>query len=148
MDVPDDAGGDAGRGWRDTLRVASFNVHMGVDGWGRPYDLVEECAALDADILVLQEAWTPDDGTPGTSSLVASRMGYTVVAEAPLAHARLYAPLLVDTRRWAPVLGQVRKTLRLDQERFKVPAGSRDRRAGTLTSCRWANCAATRRPAP
>ena len=129
MDVPDDAGGDAGRGTRDTLRVASFNVHMGVDGWGRPYDLVEECAALDADILVLQEAWTPDDGTPGTSSLVASRMGYTVVAEAPLAHARLYAPLLVDTRRWAPVLGQVRKTLRLDQERFKVPAGSRDRPA-------------------
>jgi endonuclease/exonuclease/phosphatase family metal-dependent hydrolase len=113
--------------------VASFNVHMGVDGWGRPFDLVEECAALDADILILQEAWTDDDGTPGTAALVASRLGYVVVAEAPLAHARLYAPVDTVTRRWAPVLGQVRKTLRLDQERFKVPAGSRDRPARTGT---------------
>ena len=131
MDGRDAAGDDADRGTPDTLRVASFNVHMGVDGWGRPFDLVEECAALDADILVLQEAWTPDDGTPGTAALVASAVGYDVVAEAPLAHARLYAPIDTDTRRWAPMLGQVRKTLRLDQERFKVPAGSRDRPART-----------------
>jgi endonuclease/exonuclease/phosphatase family metal-dependent hydrolase len=113
--------------------VASFNVHMGVDGWGRPFDLVEECAALDADVLVLQEAWTPDDGTPGTAALVAQRLGCSIVAEAPLAHARLYAPIDTTTRRWAPALGQVRKTLRLDDERFKVPAGSRDRAARTGT---------------
>jgi endonuclease/exonuclease/phosphatase family metal-dependent hydrolase len=114
-----------------TLHVASFNVHMGVDGWGRPFDLVEECRALDADVLVLQEAWTPDDGTVGTAALVASSLGYDIVAEAPLAHARLYAPVDTATRRWAPVLGQVRKTLRLDEEKFKVPAGSRDRPART-----------------
>jgi len=123
---------DADRG-RATVRVASFNVHMGVDGWGRPFDLVEECAALDADVLVLQEAWTPDDGSPGTAELVAERLGCTIVAEAPLAHARLYAPLPTTTRRWAPVLGQVRKTLRLDEERFKVPAGARDRPAQSGT---------------
>ena len=117
-----------------TLRVASFNVHMGVDGWGRPFDLVAECAALDADVLVLQEAWTPDDGCPGTAALVAGRLGYEVVAEADLAHARLYAPVATDTRRWAPLLSQVRKTLRLDDERFKVPAGSRDRAS---VSGRW-----------
>ncbi|HEX7459968.1 MAG TPA: endonuclease/exonuclease/phosphatase family protein, partial [Acidimicrobiales bacterium] len=117
-----------------TLRVASFNVHMGVDGWGRPFDLVAECAALDADVLILQEAWTPDDGTPGTAALVAGRLGYHVVAEADLAHARLYAPVATDTGRWAPLLGQVRKTLRLDDERFTVPAGSRDRAS---VSGRW-----------
>jgi endonuclease/exonuclease/phosphatase family metal-dependent hydrolase len=133
VDGSDAAATDAGGGPRDTVRVASFNVHMGVDGWGRPFDLVAECAALDADILVLQEAWTPDDGTPGTAALVASGLGYAVVAEAPLAHARLYAPVDTDTRRWAPLLGQVRKTLRLDEERCKVPAGPRDRPARTGT---------------
>ncbi len=111
------------------MRVASFNVHMGVDGWGRPFDLVAECADLDADILVLQEAWTPDDGSPGTAARVASALGYAIVAEAALAHARLYAPVATATRRWAPMFGQIRKTLRLDEERFKVPAGSRDRPA-------------------
>jgi endonuclease/exonuclease/phosphatase family metal-dependent hydrolase len=107
--------------------VASFNVHMGVDGWGRPFDVVADCRELDADILILQEAWTPDDGTPGTASLVASHLGYGVVAEAVLAHARLYAPVATDTRRWAPALGQIRKTLQLDHERWKAPAASRDR---------------------
>ncbi len=125
----DGPGAVAAPGRRATLRVASFNVHMGVDGWGRPFDLVAECAALDADVLVLQEAWTPDDGSTGTAARVADHLGYTVVAEAPLAHARLYAPVPTSTRRWAPMLGQVRKTLRLDDERFKVPAGSRDRPA-------------------
>jgi endonuclease/exonuclease/phosphatase family metal-dependent hydrolase len=113
-----------------TLRVASFNVHMGVDGWGRPYDLLGECTALDADILILQEAWIPDDGTPGTARLVADHLGYDIIGEAHLAHARLYEPVATDTGRWAPILGQVRKTLRLDQQRFTVPAGSRQRAAG------------------
>ncbi len=106
---------------------------MGVDGWGRPFDLLEECAALDVDLLVLQEAWTPDDGTPGTAAQVAERTGWDVVAEAPLAHARLYAALPTTTTRWAPAFGQVRKTLRLDEERFKVPAGTRHRSAQSGT---------------
>jgi endonuclease/exonuclease/phosphatase family metal-dependent hydrolase len=112
------------------LRVASFNVHMGVDGWGRPYDLLGECSALDADILILQEAWTPDNGTPGTAALVADHLGYAVIGEAHLAHGQLYEPMATETSRWAPMLGQVRKTLRLDHERFTVPAGSHDRAAG------------------
>ena len=47
-----------------TLTLATFNVHMGVDGWGRPFDVVGECAPLDADVLVMQESWEPDDGEP------------------------------------------------------------------------------------
>ncbi len=112
---------------RSTLRLATFNVHMGVDGWGRPYDLAGECAALHADVLVLQEAWTPDDGSPGTAAVVAERLGMDVVLQAHLAHGRVYAPLSTPSRRWAPRLAQVRKTLRLDGEPWKVPAGGRDR---------------------
>jgi len=124
----------ANGGRRQTLRVASFNVHMGVDGWGRHFDVVAECRALDAEVLVLQEAWTPDDGSPGTAALVASQLGYHVVAEAGLARARLYEPIGTGSSRWGPSAGQVRKTLRLDEERWKVPAGPRDR---TSVRGRW-----------
>lgn len=114
---------------RGTLRIASFNVHMGVDGWGRHFDVLAECQALDADVLILQEAWTPDDGSPGTAALVASCPGYHVVAEAHLARARLFEPVATTSIRWGPSLGQVRKTLRLDDERWKMAAGPRDRTA-------------------
>ena len=148
-------------GRRHPVRVASFNVHMGVDGWGRPYDLVAECAALDADILVLQEAWTPDDGSPGTAARVASELGYTVVAEAPLAHARLYAPLdhhhlaLGPVVRPGPQDPPARRRALQGPRRLPGPtrparavgrgpagAGAVPRRRGPR---RWANCAATRR---
>ncbi len=128
-------------GHRPAVRVASFNVHMGVDGWGRPFDVVAECEALDADVLVLQEAWTPDDGSPGTAVRIAEQLGYHVVAEAHLASARLYEPVATSSRRWGPALGQVRKTLRLDEERWKVAAGppgrvARHGRWGIALLCR------------
>ncbi|MEI7858309.1 MAG: endonuclease/exonuclease/phosphatase family protein [Acidimicrobiales bacterium] len=107
------------------MRIASFNVHMGVDGWGRPYNVLGECEALDADVLVLQESWTPDDGTPSTAAAIAKELGYQVVAEAHLARASLYEPTSTDTSRWAPAFGQVRKGLQLDGERWKVPPGGR-----------------------
>ena len=66
----------------DELTVASFNVH-----WGRglrwfgfkPFDLVAACGRLDADVLVLQETWAPDDG-PAQHDEVAEAHGYAVVA--------------------------------------------------------------------
>ena len=46
---------------RTPLTVASFNVHWGgVSVAGRPYDLLREVRKLDADLLVLQEAWWPE----------------------------------------------------------------------------------------
>ena len=50
-----------------TLSLATFNIHMGVDGWGRPYDVVGQCRALDTDILVMQESWSPDGRRPSTA---------------------------------------------------------------------------------
>jgi hypothetical protein len=43
----------------DGLVVASFNVHGGVDGFGRPFDVIAACGELDADLVVLQESWSP-----------------------------------------------------------------------------------------
>jgi endonuclease/exonuclease/phosphatase family metal-dependent hydrolase len=110
-----------------SLTLATFNVHMGVDGWGRPFDIVGECALLDADILVIQESWEPDDGSPSTAGLVAAQLGYEVVEEIGLARGRLYAPVATTTKRWGPLASQVRKTLRLDLERYRPAAGPTDR---------------------
>jgi len=97
-----------------TVSLASFNVHCGVDGWGRPFDVVAECGALDVDLLVLQESWAPDDGGPSTAVAVADRLGYAHVVEAPMAHGRLYEPDPAADGRWGPPRGPDHDTLRLD----------------------------------
>ena len=52
------------------LSIANFNMHCGMDGWGRPYDYVAAIASLDADVIVLEEAWTPSgDGGDGANFL-------------------------------------------------------------------------------
>jgi len=84
--------------------VASFNTHAGVDGWGRPYDVVAACRRIDADVLVLQEVWTPvGGGPPGTAEQVAGALAYRVDSF-PLARCVLYPPAGADVRtpRWGP----------------------------------------------
>lgn len=44
------------------MRVATFNLHAGVDGWGRPTRVLEVIKELDADVLILPELWRADDG--------------------------------------------------------------------------------------
>lgn len=44
------------------MRVATFNLHAGVDGWGRPTRALEHAASLGADVLILPETWRGDDG--------------------------------------------------------------------------------------
>ncbi len=39
------------------MRVATFNLHAGVDGWGRPTRVLDHVVSLDADVLVLPELW-------------------------------------------------------------------------------------------
>jgi endonuclease/exonuclease/phosphatase family metal-dependent hydrolase len=64
-----------------SVTVASYNVH-----WGRrqhaprrwePFDLVEACRLLDADVIALQEVWRPDGGLSGAQE-VANALGYEV----------------------------------------------------------------------
>jgi endonuclease/exonuclease/phosphatase family metal-dependent hydrolase len=85
------------------LTLATFNIHMGIDGWGRPYDVAGQCRALDADVLALQESWTPEDGSPSTAARIAASTGYDVVAEVTLARGKLFSPhpSADDRERWA-----------------------------------------------
>jgi endonuclease/exonuclease/phosphatase family metal-dependent hydrolase len=80
--------------------VANFNLHAGIDGWGRPFDVVAACRGLDADLLVLEECWTPDTGgTPGLAATVGSTLGYEVL-EHSLADGRRAGPHPQANRRW------------------------------------------------
>lgn len=83
---------------RATLSVATFNVHAGVDGWGRRFDVVSACREIDADVLVLQETWTPEAGA-GMAAAVGAALGYTVVEQA-LAGGRLAGPHPGADDRW------------------------------------------------
>ena len=128
--VPGRGNGDAGgtADGRQTLTLASSNVHMGVDGWGRPFDLVDQCRALDADILVMQESFRPSGGGPSTARLVADELGYEVVDEVGLARAKLFEPVPTSSTRWAPWPSQVRKAFRLDGESWRSRHGGPTRR--------------------
>ncbi len=44
------------------MRVATFNLHAGVDGWGRPTRVLDVVKDLDADVLILPELWRADEG--------------------------------------------------------------------------------------
>lgn len=44
------------------MRIATFNLHAGVDGWGRPTGALDHAASLDADVLICPETWRGDDG--------------------------------------------------------------------------------------
>ena len=61
------------------LTIASFNMHCGIDGWGRPYDEGAAVERLDADVVVLQEAWTSAGEAEGQAERAGARLGATVV---------------------------------------------------------------------
>lgn len=45
------------------VTIASVNLHAGLSGAGRPYDVTAALTGLDADIIAVQEAWwTTEDG--------------------------------------------------------------------------------------
>jgi len=59
------------------LSIAAFNLHWGVDMRGHEYDALAACLALDADVLVLPEAWRPYGRTAMVDEL-AERIGGTL----------------------------------------------------------------------
>jgi endonuclease/exonuclease/phosphatase family metal-dependent hydrolase len=80
------------------VSVASLNVHGGVDGWGRPFDVVGACRRADSDILVLQECFTPEGGQ-GLAEEVAGSLGYQVCS-VPMGRARRYPPPALADDGW------------------------------------------------
>jgi endonuclease/exonuclease/phosphatase family metal-dependent hydrolase len=121
----------------DGLVVASFNVHGGVDGFGRPFDVVAACREIDADLLVLQETWSPASGEP-LARRVGDALGYEV-EELTMASAKLSEPPASASvpSAWGPVLFQRRPYgLRVGE----VRAGRRPVRAqrtGPVESGTW-----------
>jgi endonuclease/exonuclease/phosphatase family metal-dependent hydrolase len=71
------------------LTLGSFNLHMGrgFGGHAAPfYDVVAACKEVDTDVLVLQEAWVPDD-EPGNLVEIAEALDYEVAASFAVARA-------------------------------------------------------------
>jgi endonuclease/exonuclease/phosphatase family metal-dependent hydrolase len=88
------------------LTVVNFNMHAGIDGWGRPFDPIAACATFGADVLVLEEAWTNDVDGPGSGQAeqVAAALGYEVTT-CELARGRRARPHAGATERWMPPFG-------------------------------------------
>jgi endonuclease/exonuclease/phosphatase family metal-dependent hydrolase len=65
---------------RTVLSIANFNMHCGIDGWGRPYDHGAAITALGTDVIVLEEVWAPDGDPEGSQAHeAAALLGYQVV---------------------------------------------------------------------
>src|SRR6516165_8225611 len=61
------------------LTVVNYNMHCGMDGWGRPYDYVAAIESFEADVVVLEESWTVAGEDDGQAERTAARLGYQVV---------------------------------------------------------------------
>jgi len=72
------------------VRVATFNLHAGVDGWGRPTRVVDHAVSLRPDVLICPETWRGEHGSDLYDEL-ASRLGmrgvFVPLARADRAHA-------------------------------------------------------------
>jgi endonuclease/exonuclease/phosphatase family metal-dependent hydrolase len=115
------------------LTVANFNMHAGVDGWGRPFDLIAVCRDLQSDVLVLEESWTSaEDGAPdevGQAEQIAAALGYEAVTCA-LAEGRRARADPEATDKWMPPQGlrSGRNALFFDSERpYSAPVSASSR---------------------
>jgi endonuclease/exonuclease/phosphatase family metal-dependent hydrolase len=82
------------------LTLGSFNLHAGrgCGGHDAPfYDVVAACKEVDTDVLVVQEAWQPDDG-PGNLDEVAESLDYEVAARFAVARATCHDELRLVAR--------------------------------------------------
>lgn len=90
---------------RGEVSIASFNVHAGIDGWGRRFDAVGACLGLDADVLAIPESWRGDDPTESIADRVAELGGYTVIdTPGGRARRRCVDGAIVTAASWGPRL--------------------------------------------
>lgn len=79
------------------LSVTNYNMHCGMDGWGRPYDYVAAISTFDSDVIVLEESWTTEGETSGQAEKVAAALGYQIVAHTLGEGRRVRAPADADS---------------------------------------------------
>ena len=73
------------------LTIASYNIHWGLGPRGQgfpPFDTIEAARKLDADVLVLQESWAPDDAE-SQHQLIADALGMHIVCDTSLARSEI-----------------------------------------------------------
>jgi Endonuclease/Exonuclease/phosphatase family len=130
--------------------VANFNIHAGIDGWGREFDAVGACLGFGADVLVIEEDWVGDDPCESIGARIARDGGYEIIT-APLSQARrrrTTANTTAHPKRWQPRLSPgFRRPLLLDG-----PPGSRRARitreepSVSMGSGSWATSVLSRLP--
>jgi endonuclease/exonuclease/phosphatase family metal-dependent hydrolase len=132
------------------LTVANFNLHAGVDGWGRPFDPIEVCRELGTDVIVLEESWTSAEaGAPdeiGQAEQIAAALGYEAVTFA-LAEGRRARADPDATGKWMPPQGlrSGRNALFFDGERpYPAPVAASPRFVAAELG-RWGIAVLTRR---
>ncbi len=86
------------------MRVATFNLHAGVDGWGRPTNVLDHVVGLDADVLILPELWRGATGNDFAADLK-SRLGMDGLF-VPLASGQRVTSG-VGGKTWQPLLAHV-----------------------------------------
>ena len=81
-----------------SLTVVSVNLHAGIDGWGRPFNAVESCLAMNADVLLIQENWA-DDGEPSIAQQIGDS-SHAEVIETTYATGRRGHPMPNASSKW------------------------------------------------
>jgi len=79
------------------LSLASLNLHCGLDRHGAPYSVKQAVAALDTDVVVVQENWRSGD-RPSIAAAAAADCGYPYVAELDLVTGRSLTELRIVRR--------------------------------------------------
>jgi endonuclease/exonuclease/phosphatase family metal-dependent hydrolase len=131
-----------------TFSVASFNVHAGIDGWGRRFDAVAACDDIGADILVVEEDWVADDPADSIASAFAAARGDEIIVTASGRGHRLLPPddLSRVPPKWAPLrIAGKPNSIRLIDETQKTRLSIADRKSRTSTGM-WATSLVSRFP--
>ncbi len=111
------------------MRVAAFNLHGAVDGWGRPTSVMEVTRNLDADVLILPELWRGDNGEDLYEQLRTSLQ--LAGGFAPLARAERVTTG-AGGRTWQPRLAHLRgeRGLYFREHRALTPSQAAGRASG------------------
>jgi endonuclease/exonuclease/phosphatase family metal-dependent hydrolase len=112
------------------LNVANYNMHCGMDGWGRPYDYVAAIGSLDADVIVLEEAWASEGAALGQAEEAARALGFEVRMHV-LGEGRRIRPQAAAEDTWVarPSWAERNRALYMD--------GLRPMPQSTQTMARW-----------